>query len=164
MLTSRITGVFPDKNSAERAVTELRNQGVSDDNISVVTKHEQATSVAAGATEGLLAGAGVGAVFGLAAALIPGVGPFITAGYLASTLGAVGGGAAAGAIVGGSAGLIAGALARAGYNNDEAEILGKEIEAGRVLVAVETGAAVSDSVIASIFAQNGGRLYGTAAI
>jgi hypothetical protein len=48
----------------------------------------------------LLAGAGVGALFGLAAALIPGAGPFIAAGTLASALGsAAAGGAVAGAIV-----------------------------------------------------------------
>jgi hypothetical protein len=159
MLNSRVTAVFADKNSAERVVEELRRQGVRDSHLSVITGHEQAAGVAAGAGEGLLAGAGVGALFGLAAALIPGVGPFISAGFLASTLGALGGGAAAGAIVGGSAGLIAGALARAGYSKPEAEYFGTELEAGRVLLAVETGAAISDAAVAAVIKQYGGRLF-----
>ena len=68
--------------------------------------------MAAASPKAPLPALGVGALFGIAAALIPGVGPFITAGtLLATTLGAVGGGAVAGAVVGGTTGLIASALA-----------------------------------------------------
>jgi hypothetical protein len=161
MLSSRITAVFPDKGSAERAVKDLRTQGVSDERIAVVTKHEPAAAAAASAATGLAAGAGVGALFGLAAVFIPGIGPFITAGFLASSLGAIGGGAAAGAIVGGSAGLVAGALSGAGYATKEAEFLAKELEAGNVLVAVESGAAISDAAVATTFSRYGGRTYAT---
>jgi hypothetical protein len=104
-------------------------------------------------------GAGVGALFGLAAAAIPGVGPFVTAGFLASTLGATGGLAAAGAIVGGSTGLLAGALSKAGYAKEEAEFLSNELDAGRVLVAVDRGAPISDDAVTATFTQYGGRTY-----
>lgn len=159
MLTTRTTAVFPTEESAEDAIKALRKLGVTDETISIVTKHQPAAGVAAGAAEGLAAGAGVGALFGLAAFFIPGVGPFITAGFLASSLGAAGGAAAVGAIVGGSAGLVAGALAKAGYGTKEAEYLAKEVENGHVLVAVDSGAAISDDIIHSTFSQFGGRTY-----
>jgi hypothetical protein len=73
----------------------------------------------------------------LAAALIPGVGPIITAGVLASSLGAVAGGAVAGAVVGGTAGTLAGAFAQAGYEKDEAEYYGDAVQKGGYLVAVD---------------------------
>lgn len=159
MLTTRTTAVFPTRESAEHAIKALRKIGVTDETISIVTRHAPAAAVAGGAAEGLAAGAGVGALFGLAAVLIPGVGPFITAGFLASTLGAAGGAAAVGAVVGGSAGLIAGALAKAGYGSKEAEYLAKEVENGHVLVAVDSGAAISDEMIQTTFSQNDGRTY-----
>jgi hypothetical protein len=87
----------------------LRNLGVRDAALSLVSRHEPAGGGAAeGAGKGALAGAGVGTLFGLAAAFIPGIGPFITAGALASALGVTGGAAAAGAIVGGTSGAVAG--------------------------------------------------------
>ena len=76
------------------------------------------------------------AAFGLAALLIPGVGPFITAGVLASALGATGGAIASGAIVGGASGALAGAFAKAGYSREEADFYGSTVERGGVLVAV----------------------------
>src|SRR4030095_5094203 len=105
---------------AERAVNWLRSNGVPNDQISVLARHAQDTAAVAertgaervgddpgadmarGAGTGLAAGAGIGALFGLAAALIPGIGPFITAGALVNALGVTGGAAAAGAIVGGT--------------------------------------------------------------
>jgi hypothetical protein len=161
MLALRMSAVFPNHDSAERAVKELRKLGVDNDHIAVITKTQPAAAAAGGAAGGLAAGAAVGAIFGLAAAAIPGVGPFITAGWLATSLGALGGGAAAGAIVGGSAGLISGALVNAGYAAKEAEFLSTELEAGRVVVAIDRGAEVTDATVATVFAEHGGRTYMT---
>jgi uncharacterized membrane protein len=158
-LSNRYTYLFPDKDSADRWIKDLRKQGVKDDDIAVVSKYEQAAATAGGAAEGLTAGAAIGAIFGLAAAFIPGVGPFITAGFLAPTLGAVAGGAAAGAIVGGTAGLISGALSKAGYAAHEAKFFGDEIENGRVLVSVEKGAAIPDTWVTGNFTNYGGYTY-----
>ena len=141
----RVTALFKDKSSAEMAMTQLRAMGISDSNISIVSKHEGETDaenmlkqdVTEGATRGLAVGTGAGVVFGLAAALIPGVGPFITAGVLASSLGAVAGGAVAGAVVGGTVGTLAGAFAQAGYEKDEAEYYGTQVNSGSYLVAVD---------------------------
>lgn len=165
----RVTAVFESRERAESAVNDLRGMGVADTHLSYVSRHEQdgavdgeqsdAEGTAAGAGKGLLAGAGVGALFGLAAAFIPGVGPFITAGWLASALGAAGGGAAAGAIVGGTSGAIAGALANAGYTKEEADYYGGEVERGNVLVAVDTRSGYAADRVRDILVQHGGRMH-----
>lgn len=165
---SRVTAVFESQPQAEQAVSALRGLGISDANLSFVsrhntgatgTAHSDGADAAEGAGTGLLAGAGVGALFGLAAALIPGVGPFITAGWLATALGTAAGGAAAGAIVGGTTGAVAGALARAGYSHDEAEYYGSAVESGRVLVAVDGHGNVSDDQVRALLTQYGGNTH-----
>jgi hypothetical protein len=167
----RVTAVFADQASAERAVSALRAMGVADAHLSFVSRHgaegsgaaaaaaDDAGDAAAGAGKGLLAGASVGALFGLAAALIPGVGPFITAGWLASALGTAAGGAAAGAIVGGTSGAIAGAFAKAGYSEDEANYYGSAVEKGNVLVAVDTSSGYAADQVRSVLSQHGGMAY-----
>ncbi|HEX8552884.1 MAG TPA: hypothetical protein VF681_15175 [Abditibacteriaceae bacterium] len=165
---SRVTAVFDNQAQAEQAVSALRGLGISDTNLSFVSRHNEAGAggghsdggdAAEGAGTGLLAGAGVGALFGLAAALIPGVGPFITAGWLATALGTAAGGAAAGAIVGGTTGAVAGALARAGYSEHEASYYGSAVESGKVLVAVDGHGTVSDDQVRATLVQYGGNTH-----
>jgi uncharacterized membrane protein len=165
---ARVTAVFDDRTQAERAITELRRRGIPDAQMSVVSRRPDDVDVTAGRTDdktaervgkGALAGAGVGTLFGLAALLIPGVGPFITAGVLASALGATGGAIASGAIVGGTSGALAGAFSKAGYSRDEAEFYGSRVESGGVLVAVEADD-VSAERLRSELQQLGGRTYG----
>ena len=109
----RVTAVFTDRASAESAVAALRARGIADAHLPFVSRDAAENS-----------GAGAGALFGLAAALIPGVGPFITAGWLSALGSAVAGGVAAGALVGGTSGAIACAFANAGYSHDEANGIG----------------------------------------
>jgi hypothetical protein len=162
----RVTAVFDDQAHAEQAIAALRRINIPDAHLSVVTRRpgdvevegKHGDSAGARVGKGALAGAGIGAIFGLAAALIPGVGPFITAGALATTLGATGGAAAAGAIVGGTSGAIAGALSRAGYSHEEAEYYGPAVERGAVLVAVDTHN-VPESEVRAVLAAHGGRTY-----
>jgi len=167
---ARVTAVFDDRTQAERAITELRRRGITDAQISVVSRRAEDVDVTTRAADdttgarvgkGALAGAGVGTLFGLAAALIPGVGPFITAGALASALGATGGAAAAGAIVGGASGALAGAFSKAGYTKEEAEFYAPVVERGGVLVAVESDEVSAERLRAEL-EQLGGRTYGTA--
>lgn len=165
-MNHRITAIFDDRSHAEMAVNELRNMGVTDAQLSFVSRNDttgttaatdEATDAAGDVTKGTLAGAGVGAIFGIAAALIPGVGPFITAGTLLSTaLGAVGGGAVAGALVGGTTGLVASALARAGYDEHEARYYGEAVERGGILVAVESSM-LDDLTVRNVLERHGGR-------
>ena len=165
---ARVTAIFDDRTQAERAVTELRRSGISDADISIVSRRPDDVEVKGGAADdktgerigkGALAGAGVGTLFGLAALVIPGVGPFITAGVLASALGATGGAVAAGAIVGGTSGALAGAFSKAGYSKEEAEYLGSTVERGGVLVAVDADD-MSTERLRSELTRLGGRAYG----
>lgn len=168
--TGRVSALFDDRAHAEMAVRELQQLGVNDSQLSIIARHDDVNGVSthsAAANEaadaggdvakGTLAGAGVGALFGIGAALIPGVGPFITAGtLLASALGAVGGGAAAGAIVGGTTGLVASALARAGYDEREAQHYGQAVESGSTLVVVDT-TGLNDQGVRDVLQRHGGR-------
>jgi uncharacterized membrane protein len=165
---ARVTAVFDDRTQAERAITELRRRGIADADMSIVARRSDDVEVTGKPADdktgerigkGALAGAGVGTLFGLAALLIPGVGPFITAGVLGTALGATGGAIASGAIVGGASGALAGAFAKAGYSREEADFYGSTIERGGVLVAVE-GDEVSAARLRSELAQLGGRTYG----
>ncbi|SRR4051812_48201239 len=165
---ARVTAVFDDRTQAERAISELRRRGIPDAQMSIVSRRPDDVDVTAGRADdttgervgkGALAGAGVGTLFGLAALLIPGVGPFVTAGVLASALGATGGAIASGAIVGGTSGALAGAFSKAGYSRDEAEFYGSGVERGGVVVAVEADD-VSSERLRSELAQFGGRTYG----
>jgi len=170
--TNRVTAVFDTQAHAEQAVQALRGMGVSDNHLSIISRQAEAGTGAAnaadadahdaadGAGKGLLAGAGVGMLFGLAAAAIPGVGPFITAGVLATSLGVTAGGAVAGAIVGGTTGAVAGALARAGYSEHEAGYYGSEIERGGIFVAVDADNSMSMDQIRAVLVQHGGRAAG----
>lgn len=157
---NRISAIFDDRLEAEAVVADLRRLGVREDQISVIAQHEgdamgdftaardyaeskevvsnDASDVAQGAAKGAVAGLGVGTLFGLTAALIPGVGPFITGGFWALTMGSAASALLSGAIVGTTTGAIAGALAKVGYDEKEAEYYGTEVEKGGILVAVET--------------------------
>ncbi len=164
---SRVSALFDTRAQAEAAVNAIRAQGVSEQHFSIISRQDQGMAGGSGTgqhsdagsdvAKGTLAGMGVGTMFGIAAALIPGVGPFITAGtLLTAALGAVGGGAVAGAVVGGTTGLIASALARAGYSEEESHHYGQAIESGGVLVVVDTGD-LNNAAVQQILAQHGGR-------
>jgi len=167
-----VSAVFDTQAHAEQAISQLRSSGVPDSAISVVAQHAgdmnaggaHTTDVtdhdnkASGTTKGLTVGAGVGALFGLAALAIPGIGPFVTAGALAEVLGTAGGAAAAGAIVGGTSGALAGALMKYGVGKEDAEYYERRIHEGGVFVAVDTqGDATNEQLIRSVLQQSGGK-------
>lgn len=166
---ARVTAVFDDRTQAERAVADLRRRGISDAEMSIVARRQDDVEVTHPTADdntgervgkGALAGAGVGTLFGLAALLIPGVGPFVTAGVLTSALGAAGGAIASGAIVGGASGALAGAFSKAGYPREEAEFYGSAVERGGILVAVDADD-VSATELRTELTRLGGRTYGT---
>jgi hypothetical protein len=164
---ARVTAVFADHAKADAAIAVLRRRGVTDSHLSIVAKRVEDVEIARrpeGTTgervaKGAITGVGVGTLFGLAAALIPGVGPFLVAGQLAATLGATGASAAAGAIVGGASGALAGAMARADFSKEEAAFYGPLIERGDVLVTVTTDD-VSRDRLRTELEQLGGHTYG----
>jgi hypothetical protein len=179
-----VSAVFDTERDAQNAVDWLRNSGVADSAISIARGHDgEAGSKGGAATlerpgasseaaedagdmgKGLLAGtgigAGVGALFGLAAAAIPGAGPFIAAGALANALGVTGGAAVAGAVVGAASGGIASALAHYGLNEAESNYYAGEIEQGGTFVGVDLDrAAVDRATVLEAFRRYNGRTAG----
>ena len=145
--------IFDSRERAERAIHELREAGVPDEAISVISLHEGESETrdgsgrvtethgdtkGSGTAKGLGIGAGVGAVAGLGALLIPGIGPFIAAGALAETLGVAGSAAVVSGAVGAAAGGLTGALVDYGLSREHAEHYEKRIRDGGVFVAVDT--------------------------
>jgi hypothetical protein len=100
-----VIGVFESKNQAEQAIHALRQQGFTNENISIVTKkggrQEGGEYVEDDITDGALTGGTIGGIGGLilgaGALAIPGVGPIVAAGPIAAALG----GAVAGGVAGG---------------------------------------------------------------
>jgi len=157
-MTERISAIFASEEQAEAAVNELRRLELSDNRIAIVTRHSGGDHRKQEVETGLVAGAGLGAIFGLAAFLIPGVGPFIAAGSLAPVLVNIAGGAAAGAIAGGAGGLLESVLERAGFARHEAEYFGSQLEEGAHLVVADIDShQYSAPQIHEIFAQHGGQ-------
>ncbi|MEO7068821.1 MAG: hypothetical protein ABI114_18070 [Rhodanobacter sp.] len=125
-----------DMTAAELAINALRQAGLSDENISLVARHDierdqipddeqsDSSDFGRGAVKGALAGGGSGLLVGLVAVAIPAVG-LTLAGAAAMT--------AAGAAVGGWVGMLTG-VSEPGPVRRKFE---DEIASGRVLVAVD---------------------------
>lgn len=167
-----VAAIFDSSDQAERAIRELRDIGVPDDRISVISLHKRETdrrdgsdrpavsedhgdNKATGVMKGLGVGGGVGAVAGLAALAIPGIGPFIAAGALAEALGVVGSAAVASGAVGAAAGGLTGALVNYGISKRHAEHYERRIREGGVLVAVDSSGSSHAPVLPILRAAGG---------
>ena len=129
-----ILGVFDDPIAARRAMDELRTSGLALDDMSIISRATESGAAIESdehlsAGEGAAIGAVWGGLVGLAALLIPGVGPFIAGGALAAALT----GAAAGAVVGGIAGAL---IDSTGISEEEASRYEAMVHEGKTLVAV----------------------------
>lgn len=148
-----VVGLFDSRTDAENAIQRLQSNGVSRDSISVAMRDakEQATLTettgandlsAEGATAGLVSGAGVGALVGLAlvgsTVVLPGIGTFLIGGPLAAALTGAGIGAASGGLVGG--------LVGAGIPEDEATAYAAGIDEGGVFVSAHVPDAQTPTV------------------
>lgn len=167
--SSIVSAVFDSRSEAERAVSELRSAGVRDSALSVIAQHDgkhTTTSDGSGAStgehdgtsglvKGLVGGAGVGALLGIAALAIPGVGPLAAAGAIAA--GAVPEGAAIGAAVGATAGGLSGLLTKHGVSSEDASYYEGRINNGGVFVSVDTrDAGISSETASEILYRYGG--------
>ncbi|MGZ8364461.1 MAG: hypothetical protein ACXW3D_10625 [Caulobacteraceae bacterium] len=173
-MTQTITRLFNSHTEALEAISELKQSGVDDCDISLVGNnsekwHEErsfsprgdgdADTAAEGAAEGAGTGAMLGGALGGAGGLlaglgllaIPGIGPVAAAGWLGSTLI----GAAAGAATGGVAGGLIGALTEAGVSKEDAEVYAEGVRRGGTLVAVR---ADDDEIaqVQAVFSSLGG--------
>lgn len=162
------SAVFDTQAQAEAAVAQLRQNGVSDRDISVIARHGDNTEVqdgrgdtiddgsGHGVAKGVTLGAGVGALAGIAALVIPGVGPFIAAGALTSTLGVAGASVATGVLAGAATGGIAGALTDYGVSNDDSRYYENRLGRGGVVVTVDLTSAGMDEASVSDALYNAG--------
>lgn len=133
-------GVFDDRNDAELAARDLREQGFKDDQIGYAWRDDAGATHHEGNKAGKMAasGAGAGVVLGGiigagAALLIPGIGPVVSGGLLATALA----GAATGAVTGAVAGGISGALVGLGIPEEEARYYDQQFRNGRTLMTVK---------------------------
>ena len=131
-MTTTIIGVFDDPVAARRAIDELHTSSLDLQDVSVIARSGdgQAGDQHLSAGEGAAVGAVWGGLVGLAALLIPGIGPFVAGGALFAALS----GAAAGAVVGGVAGAL---MDNAGLSEAQARDYEALVHGGKTLVAVK---------------------------
>ena len=137
---SHYVGVFDERDDAELAARDMREQGFRDDQIGYAWRDDEGKTRGEGNKAGEMAasGAGTGAVLGGvigagAALLIPGVGPVVSGGLLATALAGAATGAATGAVAGG----VSGALVGLGIPEDEAKYYDEQFREGRTLMTVK---------------------------
>ncbi|MEO7911430.1 MAG: hypothetical protein ABIV47_17435 [Roseiflexaceae bacterium] len=131
-----VIGIFDDQATARRALETLRDSSLPLEDISIISQNTDGkiTSGETGdvsAGEGATVGAVWGGLVGLAALLIPGIGPFIAFGALGAALTGV----VTGAVVGG---ISAALIDFSGIPDDEARGYEEQIHAGKTLVAVKS--------------------------
>lgn len=149
--THTIVGYFPSHAEAERVVLELQKEGFDMQKLSIIGKDYQTTeqvrgfltwkdTAKAGATEGSYWGSFVGGLFGILAGagvlFIPGMAPILVAGPVAGVLagwleGTLVGGAGAAAVGG-----LAGALVGLGIPQHEVLKYETKIQAGEFVILV----------------------------
>ncbi len=163
-MTKSVVGLFRDPIEAQVAVRDLEQAGFDHSNISVVTHqatHQRSTTDAGEHTSGTIKGAAIGgvagALLGLAALAIPGIGPVLAAGPLAAALTGAGVGAATG-------GMFA-ALSELGVPEHETEYWAEGIRGGGSLVIVHATEETGDraqSILDRHGAVGSSRMYGGA--
>lgn len=162
-----ISAVFDNHSEAEAAAREFRDAGVPDSALSVIARRQEDSGdygdaqthevkeKGEGALKGAIGGGAVGALLGIAALAIPGVGPLAAAGAIAS--GAIPEAAAIGAGVGALAGGLSGLLTKHGVSEEDASYYEERINSGGVFLSVDTGAAgISADQARDILYRNGG--------
>jgi uncharacterized membrane protein len=130
-----IIGIFDDAQAARRALEALRDGPLPLEDVSIVSRATQSGAAVANdddvsAGEGAAVGAVWGGLVGLAALLIPGVGPFVAGGALFAALT----GALTGAVVGG---ITAALVDFGGISEEEARGYESQVHAGKTLLAVK---------------------------
>ncbi len=157
-----VFGIFDDRDSLERTVSELKEKGFHNTDISALlpTKsgtddfaHEKGTKAPEGATAGIAGGAAIGGVLGwlagIGALAIPGIGPFVAAGPIMASL--------AGASLGGTVGGITGALVGFGIPEYEAKRYESALKEGGMLLSVHADDSEWVKMAEEIFKSFGAR-------
>ena len=153
MTKRTITALFDDYADAADAVSQLKEAGIPEADISLVggdarsrTSSSAATNdddddndAGKGAAIGGAIGGGAGLLAGLGMLAIPGLGPVVAAGWLASTLVGMTAGAATGGIIG--------ALTDAGLSEKDAHAYAEGIRRGGTLVTARVEEPLADRAI-----------------
>lgn len=144
-MTTTVTGLFSNRESAADAVREIRAAGIPNDEISIVTNNvasqQSANPANTGTKDNNMAGSGAGdgaaiggilggsagLMAGLGALTIPGIGPVLGVGWLLTT--------AIGTAIGASGGGLIGALIGAGVSKDDAQVYVDRLRKGGTLVS-----------------------------
>jgi len=147
-MTKTILGIFDERDHAESALSELKDDGFNPKDISIVMKDSEkmdvdgsdaGSDVAEGAVGGATTGAVVGGIAGfLAGTVLPGLAGFLIGGPIGAALGLTGAAATtvSGAATGAVAGGLIGGLMGLGLSSDEAEHYQERVEQGAILLAV----------------------------
>jgi hypothetical protein len=122
-----IIRLYDDHTDAANVIRELRDAGVPEADISILTRDDRVTGAATGAEIGAAVGGLAGLLTGLGLIAIPGIGPVAATGWLAAT--------AAGAAAGGLAGGALGVLSQTGVSGEEAQEIAECLRRGAILVA-----------------------------
>lgn len=151
-MTSTILATFADSQTANNAIRDLTDAGFNRSDIGLAVYDAEHGVVAEdvngadGAGVGAVAGSIFGAVVGLAAITIPGIGPVIAAGPLAAAMGALAGagiGAASGAMTGG----IVASLIDLGIPEEDAHTYAESLKRGAALVSVNANDVDADRAV-----------------
>ena len=168
------SAVFDSRDEAERALSDLRSAGIPESAISIVGRSDEGSGwsgtdrdttgsvtddhndeAKGDVVKGGVIGAGTGALLGIAALAIPGVGPLAAAGAIAAS--AIPTGAAIGAGAGLAAGSIAGLLSDHGVDEEDSRYFEDRINQGGYFVAVHADqAGPSFNQAWDILQRNGG--------
>ncbi len=138
----KVVGVYEREQEAIKAIKELKQQGYSLEEISVLSKEKDVlteleentgTKAMKGMEAGVVTGGVLGSSFGLLAGIvgfaIPGLGPILAAGPLAMAL--------AGGIAGVGIAGIAGTLVGLGISEGDADRYESDVREGKILVLAE---------------------------
>lgn len=158
------SAIFDTPAEAERAVSQLRQAGVSDSQLSVIAHHGNTTTARSGDGEitdeehrnvlrGILGGGALGAGLGVAALAIPGVGPLAAAGAIAA--GAVPEAVGVGAALGAIGGTLNEVLTKHGVSEEDARYYGNRMKEGAVVVTVSSSDADGQRLQQLLYAQGG---------
>lgn len=149
-----VVAIFRDHRAAESAVRDMKEKGISGNDISIIARDEERRdgggeetsyedqNLADGTTTGGALGGLAGLLAGAGALLIPGIGPIIAAGPLA------------GALTGLATGGVAGGLIDYGIPEERGQHYEEKVREGRILVTARTDERNAESAM-EIFKENG---------
>lgn len=141
-----VSAIFDSEDEARQAVSELRNAGITDASLSLISQRRGTTTTSnadgdvvdeehSSFLRGILGGGALGAGLGVAALAIPGVGPLVAAGAIAAS--AVPSAMAIGAVAGAALGTLNETLKSHGVSDEDVTYYGERMGGGGVLVTVD---------------------------